>query len=732
MQRRNVTRRQRPADVKTRRAAYLSRTWLTSDPLWGIRESSPFRRLLFHSIERRREKPFLYKKQWHGAVYQLLEDKPTSRVRRSKSRAAQKELEEHSPANSATRRARFSKDASSLGPLGRPGTGGERRSRRPRSPGEPSRARGRSHEGAAVSVKDTSAESADGDAAPNRRASLRRRKRRSGRRRVNRSSKGKLKGPAGWSSTLVRSKSGVGHKRRTPVLLMRYKRPSLFDIHFLCRVKRSRHGSRRKGRKVKHFSRISTLRVKRLRAVVLSHLSSLKAGSRDLITAVNDTVWPRLRKKLWNTSRADGAGLSGEVMAEESLVSEEAEPRDMTENGPSGGQKSACKAGDSGRTKRKSKPPSDSGAAEKLGARSPPSGEKNRKHPRKSRGGGDAPRRDVGADPAPPLVNGTAGQDAGKPEDMEVEAPHLCADPFNRQLRDHRYCKSLSGREGHGSPQGEEGPSDKPLRSAAVSDEELRELIHDFLEEFFGKYGSFIPLSKSDVLEHLSKVVNKDLAERKAFVYSEVRKYQAGLASAPMHFFKVTYNKHTLTLEDLSTLEGHNWLNDQVINMYGELIMDAVNHKVHFFNSFFHRQLSTKGYEGVKRWTKKVDLFSKSLLLIPIHLEIHWSLITVDIANQNIQFYDSQGIHFKYPVENVLKYILTEAREKKKAIFQKGWKMIVNKCIPQQKNDNDCGVFVLQYCKCLALGKPFHFSQEDMPKVRKRIYKELCECRLID
>ncbi|KAL0599683.1 Sentrin-specific protease 5 [Plecturocebus cupreus] len=46
-------------------------------------------------------------------------------------------------------------------------------------------------------------------------------------------------------------------------------------------------------------------------------------------------------------------------------------------------------------------------------------------------------------------------------------------------------------------------------------------------------------------------------------------------------------------------------------------------------------------------------------------------------------------------------------------------------CIPQQKNDSDCGVFVLQYCKCLALEQPFQFSQEDMPRVRKRIYKEL-------
>ncbi|MEQ2196144.1 Sentrin-specific protease 5, partial [Xenoophorus captivus] len=70
--------------------------------------------------------------------------------------------------------------------------------------------------------------------------------------------------------------------------------------------------------------------------------------------------------------------------------------------------------------------------------------------------------------------------------------------------------------------------------------------------------------------------------------------------------------------------------------------------QVHFFNSFFYKQLVAKGYDGVKRWTKKVDLFSKWLLLIPIHLEIHWSLIAVTMATKTISYYDSQGIVFRH------------------------------------------------------------------------------------
>lgn len=79
-----------------------------------------------------------------------------------------------------------------------------------------------------------------------------------------------------------------------------------------------------------------------------------------------------------------------------------------------------------------------------------------------------------------------------------------------------------------------------------------------------------------------------------------------------------------------------------------------------------------------------------------------------------------------------MKYLQSEAREKKQTAFQKGWKITIIKGIPQQKNDSDCGVFVLEYCRCLSVKQPLLFSQDDMPRIRKRIYKELCDRRLND
>ncbi|XP_055977101.1 sentrin-specific protease 5 [Sorex fumeus] len=334
-------------------------------------------------------------------------------------------------------------------------------------------------------------------------------------------------------------------------------------------------------------------------------------------------------------------------------------------------------------------------------------------------------------------VRGVNGPGADEPVEIEgacqmEEAGSLKQNILSSELLDHPYCKSPLEAPLSSSGlklENQVGGGKNSPKASPVDDEQLSICLSGFLDEVMKKYGSLVPLSEKDVLGRLKDVFNEDFSNRKPFINREITNYRAKHQKCN---FRVFYNKHMLDMDDLATLDGQNWLNDQVINMYGELIMDAVPDKVHFFNSFFHRQLVTKGYNGVKRWTKKVDLFKKSLLLIPIHLEVHWSLITVTLSNRIISFYDSQGIHFKFCVENIRKYLLTEAREKNRPEFLQGWQTAVTKCIPQQKNDSDCGVFVLQYCKCLALEQPFQFSQEDMPRVRKRIYKELCECRLMD
>ncbi|XP_053716962.1 sentrin-specific protease 3-like [Synchiropus splendidus] len=262
--------------------------------------------------------------------------------------------------------------------------------------------------------------------------------------------------------------------------------------------------------------------------------------------------------------------------------------------------------------------------------------------------------------------------------------------------------------------------------------EEHVSCVSGILEESLRQYGSLIPIHVDDIIEKLQDIFTESFSQpyRKSVVQHLLQSYQRASGSALAKTFRVNYKRHVLTMDDLGTLYGQNWLNDQIMNMYGDLVMDAVPEKVHFFNSFFYDKLRTKGYDGVKRWTKNVDIFQKDLLLIPIHLEVHWSLVSVDIPRKAITYFDSQRTLNRRCPKHIFKYLQAEAIKKDQQDFLTGWKGFFKMNVGRQNNDSDCGAFVLQYCKCLALAQPFSFGQQDMPRLRRQMYKELCHCKL--
>lgn len=69
----------------------------------------------------------------------------------------------------------------------------------------------------------------------------------------------------------------------------------------------------------------------------------------------------------------------------------------------------------------------------------------------------------------------------------------------------------------------------------------------------------------------------------------------------------------------------------QVINFYLNLVMaraeqEAGGRKVYCFSTFFFPKLRSGGHAAVRRWTKAVDLFLYDVVLVPLHLGVHWSL----------------------------------------------------------------------------------------------------------
>ena len=50
-------------------------------------------------------------------------------------------------------------------------------------------------------------------------------------------------------------------------------------------------------------------------------------------------------------------------------------------------------------------------------------------------------------------------------------------------------------------------------------------------------------------------------------------------------------------------------------------------------------------YESVKRWTRKFDIFSYDLLLVPMHLNgNHWIFSVADLRARGLEHNDSLGV----------------------------------------------------------------------------------------
>ena len=98
--------------------------------------------------------------------------------------------------------------------------------------------------------------------------------------------------------------------------------------------------------------------------------------------------------------------------------------------------------------------------------------------------------------------------------------------------------------------------------------------------------------------------------------------------------------------------------------------------KVYAYSSFFYKRLKKGGHASVKRWTKKVDIFDHAIILVPVHLGMHWCLATIDMQRKAIVYYDSMGGRNKACLQALAEYVRDEHLAKKGVRRNK----IVNRC----------------------------------------------------
>ncbi|WOH04856.1 hypothetical protein DCAR_0624268 [Daucus carota subsp. sativus] len=208
-------------------------------------------------------------------------------------------------------------------------------------------------------------------------------------------------------------------------------------------------------------------------------------------------------------------------------------------------------------------------------------------------------------------------------------------------------------------------------------------------------------------------------------------------------------------LKDLWTTNSHvdaGDIEDFLVDKFSshhfhEYLKNQVKHKevpqFHFFNCFFFRKLVdldgdfSREHEGrevflrVRKWTRKLNLFEKDYIFIPVNFSSHWSLIVIchpaEVANLKVKevkefckvpcilHMDSiKGSH--RGLEKLFQgYLLEEWKDRHSDLLvdissRFGNVPFIDLKVPQQENLFDCGLFLLHYAELFIGEVPENFN----------------------
>ncbi|XP_076949465.1 putative ubiquitin-like-specific protease 2B [Bidens hawaiensis] len=203
----------------------------------------------------------------------------------------------------------------------------------------------------------------------------------------------------------------------------------------------------------------------------------------------------------------------------------------------------------------------------------------------------------------------------------------------------------------------------------------------------------------------------------------------------------------SISKRDFDLLQPDTFVNDTIIDFYIKYLKNKIKpdekRNLHFFNSFFFRKLAdpdkdsidaSKGavaYQRVKKWTRKVNLFEKDYVFIPVNYNFHWSLIVMCHLGEVATYEDEDvGESVKVPcvlhmdslrgshtglqgfVQSYLKEEWTARQHvDSEDIYSRFDNLrFISLELPQQQNLFDCGLFLLHYVELFLEQAPVQFN----------------------
>lgn len=198
-----------------------------------------------------------------------------------------------------------------------------------------------------------------------------------------------------------------------------------------------------------------------------------------------------------------------------------------------------------------------------------------------------------------------------------------------------------------------------------------------------------------------------------------------------------------ITRADILTLDWSSipqWLNDEVINFYMNLLCERSElraedgyPKVHAMNTFFIPRLMQSGHGGVRRWTRKIDIFKCDIIPVPVHVgNVHWCMAIIHLKEKTIKYYDSMGSPNRAVLNALEEYLKAESMDKRGQPFDMtDWVSESVVDIPHQQNGSDCGVFSCMFAEFITRNRPITFKQEHMTYFRMKMVLEITTGKML-
>ncbi|KAL1822962.1 probable ubiquitin-like-specific protease 2B isoform X2 [Daucus carota subsp. sativus] len=272
------------------------------------------------------------------------------------------------------------------------------------------------------------------------------------------------------------------------------------------------------------------------------------------------------------------------------------------------------------------------------------------------------------------------------------------------------------------------------------------------VEDWYRKQDEIMSL---DVYQPLWNIVLSSDMERDAKVLpgqSKIFPLKHYFPSFEDSFEDVIYPKGdpdavSISKRDVDRLEPEIFVNDTIIDFYIKYLKNKIDpserHRFHFFNSFFYPKLAELGkslssfvegraaFRSVRRWTRKISLFEKDYIFVPVNFNYHWSLIVICHPGEVADFQDSDARKsLKLPcilhmdsirgshsgLKGLIQSYLWEEWKERHAdssedIFLKFSNMrFFSLELPQQQNLYDCGLFLLHYVELFLEGNLVNFN----------------------